>query len=171
VTILPLRHSSKLPAIMANLPTDPDTVPTTEPALTEPAGGVNPVPPPAAPLVRHAGLLDRFLPGKRRRFARRVSRELQALHASVAQAHPELRGLDLYRRIAMERLQTTPEGADALLRKADENFAWWPTTRELTFIDVVHMIAIEEYHAAYPQSAWIRADMARIVAEEVDHAL
>ena len=158
-----LLPSSKLPVIMANLPTDPTPA--------EPVYGVIRTPQPAAWPAPLPGLLARFLPGKRQRFARRVSREMQALHATVAQAHPELRGLDLYRRIAMERLHTTPEGADALLRKADENFAWWPTTRELTFVDVVHMIAIEEYHAAFPTSAWIRADMARIVAEEIDHAL
>ena len=160
---VPWSHADKLLAIMSKLLTDQSTA--------EPVDGAIPVPPPALPPAYRPGLLDRFLPGKRRRFARRVSRELQALHASVARAHPQLRGLDLYRRIAMERLNTTPEGADALLRKADENFAWWPTTRELTFIDVVHMIAIEEYHAAFPRSAWIRADMARVLAEEVDHAL
>lgn len=125
---------------------------------------------PAAP-VRPPGLFARLLPGRRQRFARRVSRELQALHGTVAQTHPDLRGLDLYRTIAMERLRTSREGANALLRRADENFAWWPTTRELTFTDVVHMIAIEEYHAAYPGSAWVRADMARVIAEEVDHSL
>ena len=96
---------------------------------------------------------------------------MQALHDTVAQAHPTLRGLDLYRYIVMERLHTNHEGAQALLRRADENFAWWPTTREITYIDVVHMIAIEEYHASYGNSPWDRAHMARIIAAEIDHTL
>jgi len=117
------------------------------------------------------GLLDRLMPGSERRFARRVSRELRALHAAVAQANPGLRGRDLYRRIAMERLKTDAKGADALLQKADESFAWWPTTREITYIDVVHMIAIVEYHQSHGKAHWIIADMGRIVAEEIGASL
>jgi hypothetical protein len=33
------------------------------------------------------------------------------------------------------------------------------------------MIALQEYHAVYGKSPWIRADMARIIAEEIDHAI
>lgn len=109
--------------------------------------------------------------GSEQRFARRVSRELLALHNAVTQAHPGLRGADLYRRIAMERLRTDQRGADALLQKADENFAWWPTTREITFIDVVHMIAMVEYHATHGEAHWSIANMGRIIAEEIDRKL
>ncbi len=109
--------------------------------------------------------------GSERRFARRVSRELLALHGSVMQAHPGLRGYELYRRIAMERLRTDAKGADALLKKADENFAWWPTTREITFVDVVHMIAIDEFHAEHGAARVNIADMGRIIAEEIDQKL
>lgn len=117
------------------------------------------------------GLLARLLPGKEQRFARRVCRELLALHASIARAFPTLKGRDLYRRIAMERLRTDAKGADALLQKADESFAWWPTTREITFSDVVHMIAILEFHASHKRAHWLIADMGRVVAEEIDHTL
>ena len=102
-----------------------------------------------------------------RSFARRVSRELMALHHSVSEAHPGLRGHDLYRRIAMMRLRTDEKGADALLQRADENFAWWPTTREINFIDVVHMIAIVEFGAAHSQAHCNVADMGRVIAEEI----
>jgi YHS domain-containing protein len=127
--------------------------------------------PPAPAQPPSPGFFARLLPGSQGRFARRVSRELQTLHGSVAQAHPTLHGLDLYRRVIMERMGIDQEGADNLLRKTDENFAWWPTTRAITFIDVVHMIALQEYHAVYGKSPWIRADMARIIAEEIDHAI
>ncbi len=71
----------------------------------------------------------------------------------------------------MERLHTDPKGADALLRKADENFAWWPTTRAITFIDVAHMIAMVEYHATHGEARWNIADMGHIIAEEIDRRL
>ena len=89
----------------------------------------------------------------------------------MSQAYPALQGLDLYRCIVMERLHTNQDGAEALLRRADENFAWWPTTREITYVDVVHMIAIEEYHAMYGSSPWDRAHMGRIIAAQVDRTL
>lgn len=71
----------------------------------------------------------------------------------------------------MQRLRTDVKGADAVLQKADESFAWWPTTREINFADVVHMIAILEYHASHGKAHWIIADMGRVVAEEIDHSL
>ena len=91
--------------------------------------------------------------------------------AAVLRRHPTLRGRALYQRIAMERLQSDAATADRLLLQADESFASWPTPREINFGDVVHMIAIREFHAEHGKAHWIIADMGRIVADIVDHRL
>ena len=126
----------------------------------------------ATPAGAHrSGMLDRLLPGREKRFARRVCEEMLALHKVVVRQHPDLRGRALYQRIAMVRLHTDAAAADRLLLQADESFASWPTPRDINYGDVVHMVAIREFHAQYGKAHWIIADMGRIVADIVDHRL
>jgi len=125
----------------------------------------------APPDAHRSGVFERLLPGREKRFARRVCAEMLALHKEVLGRHPALRGRALYQRIAMERLQADAAAADRLLRQADESFASWPTPRDINFGDVVHMVAIREFHAAYGKAHWIIADMGRIVADIIDHRL
>jgi len=75
---------------------------------------------------------------RQRRHAAAVSRELLKLHSCVAERHPDLNGLALYRQIVMVRAGADPASADRMLTRAEQSFAAWPSQRDLTFADVVH---------------------------------
>lgn len=117
--------------------------------------------------ARPRGWLDRLNPFQEQQFARRVTRELVELRRKVEATHPALSGTDVYRLVVMLRCKVDPHGAQKLLDEADESFAAWPTTRDLNFADVVHLIAIREFHAQFGKTRWINANMGQIVAAEL----
>jgi len=74
-----------------------------------------------------------------------ITRELLKLHRIVSAGDPGLARRDIYRKVVMARTGADPDEADSLLRRAEQSFATWPKTRELTFADVVHYLAVWEY--------------------------
>lgn len=120
-----------------------------------------------APAAKPSTWLDRLNPFQEQQFARRVTREIFELRRRVEQARPGLAGLELLRLVVMVRCKVDPAGAQKLLLEAEESFAAWPTPRELDFADVVHLLAIREYHAQFGRTKWINANMGRIVATEL----
>src|SRR5258706_6472027 len=89
---------------------------------------------------------------RQRRHAAVVSRELLKLHSRIAARYPDLKGRALYRQIVMVRSSTDLASADRMLMRAEQSFAAWPAQRDLTFADVVHYLAVEEFLAAHHEA-------------------
>ncbi len=106
-----------------------------------------------------------------RRHAGAVSRQLLKLHSFVAERHPDLKGRALYRQIVMVRSGADIASAERMLNRAEQSFAQWPAQRELTFADVVHCLAVEEFFAAHGETHWTHADMGRVVAANIPNEL
>ena len=114
-----------------------------------------------------AAWFDRLNPFQEQRFARRVAREVVRLRDAIAAADPALQGRSLLRLVVVMRCRVTPAAAEKLLLEAEDSFATWPTLRELTFGDVVHLIAVKVLHAEFGMTRWINASMGQIVAAEL----
>ena len=112
-----------------------------------------------------------LLAWRERRFASRVCRDMLRLHAETASRHPGLVGLPLYHHIVAARHGGSKLLADAILERAGQSFAEWPTSRPLNFRDVVHYVAVLEFVAANRNAHWIHADLKRLVSEAIPHAL
>jgi len=112
-----------------------------------------------------------LLAWRERRFARGVCRDMLRLHAETASRHPELQGLPLYHCIVATRHGGSKVLADAILERAGESFAEWPTSRPLNYRDVVHYVAVLEFVAVNRSAHWIHADLKRLVSEAIPHAL
>jgi hypothetical protein len=110
-----------------------------------------------------------LLPWAEQRFARRVSNELLALYRTVSAKDARLRGRDLYRAIVMARERIDPQSAEALLDRAEQSYATWPTPRAVVFSDVVHYIAVSEFLASQADghAPWIKTDMRREVESRI----
>ncbi len=151
---------------------DPWTLPLDLPALAPPPASAPPRALPARGAPGTGGSVFAFLvPLQQRRFARRVSRELLALYHAQRARGGALPARDLYREIVSVRMRVDVVGAEALLDRAEESFASWPTPRALTFNDVVHLIVILEFRATYGGTPWIRANLAQVVTGEIPHHL
>jgi hypothetical protein len=122
---------------------------------------------PAVHATGRAAWFDRLNPFQEQRFARRVAREIVRLRDAIATANPALQGRSLLRLVVVMRCRVDPPAAEKLLLEAEESFAIWPTPRELTFGDVVHLIAFKEFHAEFGKTRWINANMGQIVAAEL----
>ncbi len=112
-----------------------------------------------------------LLAWRERRFASRVCREMLRLHAETVSRHPGLLGLPLYRCIVAARHGGSNLLADAILERAGQSFADWPTSRPLNFRDVVHYVAVLEFVAANRSAHCIHADLKRLVSKSIPHAL
>jgi hypothetical protein len=108
---------------------------------------------------------------RERRFVSSVCREMLRLHAETASRHPELRGRPLYHRIVAARNGGSKLLADAILDRAGQSFAEWPTSRPLNYRDVVHYVAVLEFVATKRSAHWIHADLKRLVSEAIPRAL
>ena len=108
---------------------------------------------------------------RQRRHAAVVSRELLKLHSRIAARYPDLKGRALYRQIVMVRSSTDLASADRMLMRAEQSFAAWPAQRDLTFADVVHYLAVEEFFASHGEAHWTQAHMGRMVAARIPNGL
>jgi len=119
--------------------------------------------------ARWRDFVTSLLPWAEQRFAKRVSNELLELYRTVSAKNACLRGRDLYRAIVMARERDDPKSADALLDRAEESYATWPTPRAVMFSDVVHYIAVSEFLAshAHGDAPWIKTDMRREVESRI----
>ena len=108
-----------------------------------------------------------WLQWRERRFAGRHCRVLLRLHRRVARRHPGLRGPELYRHIVAARSGADPAAAQAVLQGAEESFARWPVSRELSFRDVVHYLSVTEYFARHAGVRLMQADVKRVVDDSI----
>ena len=108
---------------------------------------------------------------RQRHHAAAVSRQLLKLHSFVAERHPDLKGRALYRQIVMVRSGADIATAERMLNRAEQSFAQWPAQRDLTFADVVHCLAVEEFFAAHGETHWTQAHMGRVVAAKIPDEL
>ena len=58
-----------------------------------------------------------------------------------------------------------------MLTRAEQSFAAWPSQRDLTFADVVHYLAVEEFFASHGEAHWTQAHMGRMVAARIPNGL
>ena len=112
-----------------------------------------------------------LLAWRERRFTRGVCRDMLRLHAATTSRYPGLLGPELYHRIVAARNNGSQRVADAILERAGQSFAEWPTSRPLNFRDVVHYVAVLEFVAVNKSAHWIHADLKRVVSEAIPHAL
>lgn len=115
-------------------------------------------------------LLASFVSRRESRYVMQMTRELLQLYRIVAAAHPGLARRDTYRKVVMARTGCDDYEADAVLRRAEQSFANWPSVRDLTFADVVHYLAVSEYLTDEDRIA-TRIDMGRLVAGRIPRDL
>ena len=112
-----------------------------------------------------------FLAWRERQFAARVCRDLLRLHEKMVTRHPGQQGLSLYRLIVADRNGGSIPVADAILDRASQSFAEWPSRRALNFRDVVHCLVVLEFIAANRDARWIHADLKQFVGNAIPHGL
>ena len=112
-----------------------------------------------------------LLPWRERHHAVRTSRELLALYRAVCAEHPDLTGRDLYKMVVMARNGCDSAAANEVLDCAEESFATWPVSRDLTFCDVVHYLSVSEFVATHEGDRWIHSDIEFVVASQIPHDL
>lgn len=121
-------------------------------------------------LGRLRGLIASWrLARSERRHAERASDELLALYRVVSADHPELSGRELYGRLVMARTGCDATEANRKLDCAEESFAAWPVSRELTLCDVVHYLSVAEFIAAH--GGVMHADINLVVKSNIPHQL
>ncbi len=118
------------------------------------------------------GLFEEWmLAWQERRHTARVSKELLALYRLVAADHPGLVDRELFKLVVMKRNGCDSRAADSILESAEESFAQWPASCELTFCDVVHYLAVTEFLASHQREHWIHNNMALVVASHIPRDL
>jgi len=105
------------------------------------------------------------------RQARRTSQELLRLYAKAKADYPDKSGVPLYRQILFDRLGGSVVAADAVLVRAEESFASWPTQRPLKFRDVAHCLAVMEFLESNRGVRWTRKDFRQRVASYIPENL
>jgi hypothetical protein len=114
----------------------------------------------------HNELVASFLAPREARYAGQTARELLKAYWIVSASHPQLARRDIYRKVVMLRTGADEEEADAILKRAEQSFATWPTERALTFSDVVHYLAVSEY-LALGERLGTRINMGRLIAGRI----
>ena len=103
--------------------------------------------------------------------ALRSSRELLALYKKTHSSNPELEGRALYQRIVMDRLTVDDRFAQLVLRRAEQSFCDWPSSRELRYRDVVLYIVIVEYLRSHVGTVGTQTNMRKVVDRFVSETL
>lgn len=114
---------------------------------------------------------EMFLAWRERRFAAGVCRELLRRHAETVRRNPGLLGLPLYRRIVADRHGGSIALADAILDRASQSFAQWPSSRTVNYRDVVHYLVVLEFIAANKGARWIHADLKQFISDAIPRCL
>lgn len=112
-----------------------------------------------------------LLPWHERRHAARASDDLLALYRTVKADHPDWAGRQLYKLVVMTRTGCDSTAADAILNRAEESYAEWPTRRELTLCDVAHYLSVTEFLATHVGESGIHSNIARVVKARVPREL
>jgi hypothetical protein len=106
-----------------------------------------------------------------RHFAHKCCRELLHLHRDVVARYPGLEPFDAYRKLVAARTGADAAAVDAVLRRATESYASWPTSRALNLRDVIHYLAASEYLTLHEEASWLEQNLKRIVDAVVPHEL
>ena len=124
------------------------------------------------PLGRLRGLIAVWLLTRsERRHAEHASDELLALYRTVSADHPELSGRELYKRMVMARNGCDATAANNVLDCAEESFAAWPVSRELTLCDVVHYLSVAEFIETHGGEPWMHSNIKFVVTSRIPHNL
>jgi len=117
-------------------------------------------------------LLGPVLAGWREsRQAKKTSQEMLAMYLAEEASTPNIADRDLYRRVLVRRLGGSVVAAEAVLRRAEESFASWPTKRPLKYRDIVHCLAVMEYLDSSAVANWTRKDFRHRVARYIPEDL
>ena len=125
-----------------------------------------PQPQSAAPTGGSAAGQYRFsflLAWRERRFAAARCRTLLRLYRAALGTNPQASAQQLYRLVVATHLGGNAGAADAVLRHAEASYAIWPVSRNLSFRDVVHYLAVTEFVATHQGSHWVCEDTKGIV--------
>jgi hypothetical protein len=118
------------------------------------------------------GLFEEWmLAWQERHHTARVSKELLTLYRIVTADHPGLADRELFKLVVMKRTGCDSTVANTILERAEESFAQWPASCELTFCDVVHYLSVTEFLASHQREHWIHNNMASVVASYVPRDL
>ncbi|OIQ94133.1 YHS domain protein [mine drainage metagenome] len=121
---------------------------------------------------RFRGLIASWLLARtERRHAERAGDELLALYRTVSANHPELSGRELYRSMVMARTGCDATDANRVLDCAEESFAAWPVSRELTLCDVVHYLSVAEFIETHGGAPWMHSNIKFVVTSRIPHNL
>ena len=103
----------------------------------------------------------------------RTSSELLSLYRTITAVHPDLSDREHFKLLVMARNGCDSTVANLVLERAEESFAQWPVTRELTLCDVVHYLSVSEYFAAHAGEPWMSSDanINLIVQSNIPHRL
>lgn len=110
---------------------------------------------------------------RERQHAVRTSNELISLYRTISAVHPGLPDREHFKLLVMARNVCDSTVANLVLERAEESFAQWPVTRELTLCDVVHYLTVSEYFAAHEGEPWMSSDanINLIVQSNIPHGL
>jgi hypothetical protein len=81
------------------------------------------------------------------RFVNGINRELLELHHKISAGHPQLSDRERFNKLVMMRNGCDEIAAYEVIRNAEDSYAAWPLERELTLCDVIHYLAVREFHA------------------------
>ena len=102
-----------------------------------------------------------------RKHAIQMSAEILKLYYSARSVHPSMNSMGLFKLIVMAQTACSDSEAENVLRSAQESFAEWPSSRELTLCDVVHYLSADQFQRLHPSQSGIYSDMAAIVQQHM----
>jgi hypothetical protein len=112
-----------------------------------------------------------LLAWRERRYTAQMSRAILAQYRAVSADHPKLARRVLYRLVVMSYTRCDAHAADKILEQADESFAEWPVSRELTLRDVAHYLTASEYLQRHGEDFWFRTELQEEIAAHIPHDL
>lgn len=116
-------------------------------------------------------IAEKILAWRERHYVAQASKELLALYRTVSVMHPDWPRRKHYQLVVMHRTGCDPTAANIVLDGAQESFAQWPSSRELTLCDVVHYLSVTEFLALHPGERWMHSSLSHVVASRVPHEL
>ena len=96
---------------------------------------------------------------------KRTCRECLQLYHGVEEEHTNATARERYAHVVAKRTGADANGANTILRRAEESFATWPNDRPLTFRDVVCYLAVTECLSDDKSQIGIRTDVMVLVAK------
>lgn len=95
----------------------------------------------------NASLQAWWLARRETRLINAINREMLNSFRNISAAHPALADREVFNKLVMQRNCCDECAAYEIMRVAEESYAVWPLERELTLCDVIHYLAVREFHA------------------------